>query len=107
MQEKRYNVKVTVISIKHAFKKISRIKGLRSKNLLGFGDSKLFETCDGFYREADAKVTKEAYKFAARRRNELIIQFYGWKRELFRTAELEKSKELWDRVKREMNRKYG
>ena len=81
-----------------------RIKGLRSKNLLGFGDSKLFETCNGFYREADAKVTKEAYKFAMRRKNELFIEFYGWKRELFRTGELEKGKELWDRVKREMSR---
>ena len=71
-----------------------RIKGLRSKNLLGFDDSKLFKTCDGFYREADAKVTKEAYKLATRRKNELFIEFYGWKRELFRTAELEKSKGL-------------
>ena len=36
-----------------------RIKGLRSKNLLGFGDSKLYKTCDGFYREADAKLLKK------------------------------------------------
>ena len=56
------------------------------------------------YREADTKVTKEAYKLATRRKNELFIEFYCWKREPFRTAELEKSKELWDTVKREMNR---
>ena len=48
------------------------IKGLRSKNLLVFGDSKLFKTCDGFYLEADAKVTKEAYKFATRRKTNYL-----------------------------------
>ena len=42
-----------------------------------------------------------------RRKNELFIEFYGWKRELFITGELEKSKELWDTVKREMNRNTG
>ena len=52
-----------------------RIKGLRSKSLLGFGDSKLYKTCDGFYREADAKVTKEAYKFATRRKTNYLQSF--------------------------------
>ena len=81
-----------------------RIKGLSINNIGTFYDSDLRSRCREHAVEAERKITYENFEFAKRRKKEVYKESYKWKTELFRTADIEESKNLWNKVKTEIVR---
>ena len=79
-----------------------RIKGLRVKDNKSFNNPELRSRCREHYLLAERKVTHENYEFAKKRKKEVYQEFYKWKAELFKVAEIDKSKDLWNTVKTEI-----
>ena len=69
-----------------------------------FNDPELRSRCREHYLLTKRKVTHENYKFAKKRKKEVYQEFYKWKAELFKVAEIDKSKNLWNAVKTEITR---
>ena len=81
-----------------------RIKGLRINNIGTFYDGDLRSRCRKHAVEVERKITYENFEFAKRMKKEVYKEFYKWKTELFRTADIEESKKLWNKVKIEIDR---
>ena len=81
-----------------------RIKGLRVKDNKSFNDPELRSRRREHYLLAERKVTHENYEFAKKRKKEVYQEFSKWKAELFKVAEIDKSKDLWNTVKTEITR---
>ena len=80
------------------------IKGLRINNIGTFYDSNLRSRCREHAVEAERKITDKNFEFAERRKKEVYKELLKWKTELFRAADIEESKNLWNKVKTEIDR---